>query len=181
MFNLTKPELIGQIIGFIGTIFVIIGMQQKKYDRIVLCKITNELIAVVHYLLIGAYTGMMINFASSITNGVYWYRNKKGKSTTVFQILFGGMFVVLGILSWQGPISIFAVMAKLVSSVSLGIHNPRVIRILNLISNPCWLVYNSYMGTISGIISDCLVITSVVIAVIRLDICKQSTKENSDS
>ena len=144
-----------------------------KRHRNVLCKISNEFIAAIHYFLLGGYTGMCINFASCFTNGVYWYRNKKGKSTLIFQILFGAMFVCLGLLSWHGPISIFVILAKIVSSVSLGINKPRVIRILNLISNPCWLVYNIYMGSIAGIISDTLVIASVLIAVIRLDIIKR--------
>ena len=87
-----------------------------------------------------------------------------------FQIIFGAIFVLIGILSWHGPISIFVVLAKLISSVALGIKNPRTIRILNLISNPCWLLYNIYVGSIAGIITDSLVITSVVIAVFRLDI-----------
>ena len=39
--NMTSYELAAQIIGFLGTITIIIGMQQKKYDRIVLCKITE--------------------------------------------------------------------------------------------------------------------------------------------
>ena len=80
------------------------------------------------------------------------------------------MFVIIGALSWHGPISILVVLAKLISSVALGIKNPRVIRILNLISNPCWLAYNIYVGSIAGIITDSLVIISVLIAVIRLDI-----------
>lgn len=171
MFNFDN-KLIAQIIGFIGTIIIVIGMQQKKYGRIVFCKISNEFIAAIHYLLLGGYTGMLITFASCFTNGVYWYRNKKEKSTLIFQIIFGIMFVILGALSWHGPISIFVVAAKLISSVSLGINNPRIIRILNLISNPCWLIYNIYMGSIPGIISDILVIGSVVIAVVRLDILR---------
>lgn len=165
-----ENTLLAQIIGFVGTIIIVIGMQQKKYDRIVFCKISNEFISAIHYFLLGGYTGMLINFASCFTNGVYWYRNKKEKSTLIFQIIFGIMFVVIGALSWHGPISIFVVAAKLISSVSLGINNPRIIRILNLISNPCWLIYNIYMGSIPGIISDMLVISSVLIAVIRLDI-----------
>ncbi len=175
MFNI-DTTLLAQIIGFIGTIIIVIGMQQKKYGRIVFCKISNEFFAAIHYFLLGGYTGMLINFASCFTNGVYWYRNKKGKSTLVFQIIFGIMFVVLGALSWHGAISIFVVAAKLISSISLGINNPRIIRILNLISNPCWFIYNIYMGSIPGIISDILVISSVVIAVIRLDILKKQEK-----
>ena len=175
MFNIDKT-LLAQIIGFIGTIIIVFGMQQKKYGHIVFCKISNEFIAAIHYFLLGGYTGMLINFASCFTNGVYWYRNKKGKSTLIFQIIFGIMFVILGALSWHGPISIFVVAAKLISSVSLGINNPRIIRILNLISNPCWLIYNIYMGSIPGIISDILVIGSVVVAVVRLDILKKQNK-----
>lgn len=165
--------MIAQLIGVLGTIAVVIGMQQKKYNRIVFCKIFNEFIATIHYFLIGGYTGMVINLASCLTNGVYWYRITKGKSTLIFQILFGALFVTLGALSWQGPISIFVILAKLISSVSLGIKTPRTIRFLNLISNPCWLVYNLYMGSVAGIITDSLVLASTIIAVVRLDILKK--------
>ena len=175
--NFTNYQLIAQLIGFLGTIVIVIGMQQKKYDAIVFCKISNEFFSVIHYFLLGGYTGMVINMASILTNGVYWYRNKKEKTTLPFQIIFGAMFVVIGALSWQGPISILVVLAKLLSSISLGIKSPRIIRAINLISNPCWLAYNIYVGSISGILSDILVISSVVIAVIRLDILKKENKE----
>ena len=97
---------------------------------------------------------MHVNLASCVTNGVYYFRIKNGKSTLPFQIIFAIMFVTIGALSWHGFISIFAVSAKLISSVALGIKNPRTIRILNLISNPCWLVYNIYMGSLAGITTD---------------------------
>ena len=172
-------HLIAQLLGFLGTIVIVIGMQQKKYKQIVMCKIGNEFLASIHYLLLGGYTGMLANFASCFTNGCYYFRIKKGKSTLPFQIVFATMFVMIGMLSWHGPISIFVVLAKLTSSVALGIKNPRAIRILNLISNPCWLIYNIYMGSIAGMITDSLVILSVLIAVFRLDIFPK--KENSST
>lgn len=163
-------QIIAQVIAFIGTIIIIIGMQQKKYKHIVMCKIGNEFLSSIHYLLLGGYTGMLANFASCLTNGCYYFRIKRGKSTLPFQIIFATMFVIIGALSWHGLISIFVVLAKLISSVAQGIKNPRTIRILNLISNPCWLVYNIYVGSIVGIITDSVVTTSVLIAIIRLDI-----------
>lgn len=163
-------QIVAQLLGFVGTIIIVIGMQQKKYKHIVMCKIGNEFLSSIHYLLLGGYTGMLANFASCLTNGCYYFRIKKGKSTLPFQIVFGAMFVIIGALSWHGPISIFVVLAKLISSVALGIKNPRTIRILNLISNPCWLIYNIYVGSIAGMITDSLVILSVMIAVIRLDL-----------
>ena len=163
-------KIIAQVLGFMGAIIVVIGMQQKKYKHIAACKIANQFLGGVHYALLGGYTGMLTNLASCITNVVYYFRIKKGKSTLPFQIVFATMFVILGALSWHGPISIFVVVAKLVSSVAMGIKHPRIIRILNLISGPCWLIYNIYVGSLAGIISDSSVIISVLIAIIRIDI-----------
>lgn len=173
---LQNKVLLAQLIGSVGTIIMIIGMQQKTYDRIVLSKILNSFFSSVHYFFLGGYTGMLINFASCFANGVYWYRNKRQKSNLVFQILFCVLFVSLGMLSWHGWISIFVIIAKVLSSVALGIKNTRVIRILNLISNPSWLVYNIFMGSIPGMVGDSLITLSVLIAIIRYDILKKEEK-----
>ena len=165
-----RNQLIAQIIGFVALIVIVIGMQQKQYGRIVFSKIANSFLSVIHYLFPGAYTGAAINFASCISNGVYWHRNTKGKSVLPFQITFAILFVALGLLSWEGYMSIFIIFAKLISSLALSIKNPRIIRILNLISNPLWLVYNIYSESISAVLTDTLVITSVIIAIIRHDI-----------
>lgn len=165
--------LLAQILGFIGMAFIMVGMQQKKYGYIVICEIANNLLSATHYLLLGGYTGMCISIASSVTNVVYWYRNKKGKSNFVYQIVFGILFVLLALLSWHSIFSIFILIAKLISSVSLGINNPRIIRLLKLVSFPCWLIYDIYMGSLSGIVGDAMSIASVLIGIIRLDVLKQ--------
>lgn len=164
---------IAQILGFIGIAFITAGMQFNKYGKIVFCEIANSLLCAIHYLLLGGYTGMCICIASCFAYGVYWYRNKKGKSTFAFQIVFGIMFVLLALFSWHSPFSAFVMIAKLISSVSLGINNPRIIRGLKLISFPCWLVYDISVGSLSGIVGDVMSIASVVIGIVRLDILKK--------
>ena len=61
---------------------------------------------------------MLANLASCLTNGCYYFRIKKGKSTLPFQIIFACMFVAIGALSWHGPISVFVVLAKLIGGFS---------------------------------------------------------------
>ena len=170
--NIFENPIFIQSWGFLGAIIIAIGMQQKVYDRVVICKIGNSFCGGIQYLLLGGYTGMMLNLLSCGTNVVYWYRIKKNKSTLVFQVMFGIMFLVVGVLSWDSWISIFAIAAKIISTVSLGIKNTRVIRIMNLISTPCWLAYNIFMFSIGGMCSDLIMLTSLIIAVIRIDIMK---------
>ena len=163
-------KIIAQVLGFMGAAIVVIGMQQKEYKRVAICKISNQFLGGVHYALLGGYTGMLTNLASCLTSLVYYFRIKKGKSTLPFQIIFATVFVILGALSWHGPISILVIIAKLASSIAMGNKNPRTIRILNLISSPCWLAYNIYVGSLAGIISDSSVIISTIIGIIRLDL-----------
>ena len=80
------------------------------------------------------------------------------------------LFVGIVLLSWDGWISIFVLLAKVISTVSLGINNTKIIRILNLFSTPCWLMYNIFVGSIAGMCSDVLMITSIIIGIIRVDI-----------
>lgn len=163
-------EIVAQALGFVGTLFMVLCMQQKKYDRIMLCKVLNELFFAIHYVLLGAYTGVCMNSTACVANGVYWYKNKKDKSPVIFQIIFSIVFVVLGILSWQGPVSAFIIVAKIIANVAFGINNPRAIRVLNFICLPCYLTYNICMGSLSGILSDSLSIISVVVGIVRFDI-----------
>lgn len=173
-----QSELFGQLLGFLGTAMVAIGMQCRSYNKVVLVRTSNALISALHYLLIGGYTGMAVNLASVATNIVYWDRIRKGRSTLIWQLLFGTVFVAIGFLSWHGPISLLVVAAKLISSVAMGISNTKIIRILTLINTPCWLVYDAFVFSISGICSDIIIIASTLAAVIRIDVIGARREKN---
>ena len=175
-----SPEiyLIAQLLGFIGTIVVVIGMQQKTYKNIAICKISNQLLAAMHYFLLGGYTGMVTNLVSCVTNVCYYFRIKKGKSTLPFIVVFSVLFVAIGFMSWQGPISIFVILAKLFSTISLGIKEPKNVRLINLLYNPFWLIYDIYVRSIAGCITDIMIILSTAIAILRLDILPRRKQAN---
>ena len=167
---LVQNQTFIQIFGFMGTACVLIGMQCKSYNKLLFTKFFNSLVSGLQYLMFGRYTGMATNLTACGTNVVYWLLVRKGKKTFPFQVAFGILFVGIVLLSWDGWISIFVLLAKVISTVSLGINNTKVIRILNLFSTPCWLMYNIFVGSIAGMCSDLLMITSIIIGLIRVDI-----------
>ena len=170
MSDSAKIQLIAQALGFLGAIIIVIGMQQKQYKHISICKISNEFLGGMHYLLLGGYTGMVANLVSCFTNGWYYFLIKKGKSTLPYAIAFSILFVIIGCLSWHGPISIFVILAKFFSSISLCVKKPKVVRLINLLYNPFWLVYDIYVGSIAGVVTDSMIILSTAIGMIRLDL-----------
>ena len=44
----STSQLVAQLLGFLGTVIIVIGMQQKKYKHIVISKIGNEFLSSIH-------------------------------------------------------------------------------------------------------------------------------------
>lgn len=77
-------------------------------------------------------------------------------------------------MSWHGPLSLLVIAAKILSTVANGNPNPKTIRIFNLIINPLWLIYDIFVFSLAGILSDSFTIISLIIAMIRF------AKKNED-
>ena len=167
---LVKNEIFIQCFGFLGTACVVIGMQCKTYNKVLFAKCSNSCFAGLQYLMFGKFPAMTVSFVACGANIVYYYLNKKGKRVYPFQIAFGVMFVIIVALQWQDWTSVFVLVAKVLSTVSLGFKNTKIIRILNLISTPCWFAYNISIPNIAGVCSDLLMLTSLITALIRIDI-----------
>ncbi len=175
MLDFFKNEVVIQIIGFVGMFLSIISFQSKSYQKIVWLRVLSEFVFAVQYFLLGATTGMVTNLTSCVTNSVYRERIKRGKKVAGFQIAFGLLFAILGILSWHGYVSLLAIAAKVLSTVANGNANPKTIRIINLIISPLWLVYDIIVFSLAGVLSDAFTLVSIVLAMVRLD--KSQAKE----
>ena len=163
-----------QGIGIVGMAVSLMPYHFKEYNKVVLLRMAAELIFGFQFLLLGAYTGMATNFAAVGTNSVYRYRINHGKPTRIFQVLFSLLFIVLGVVTWAGPVSLLVIAAKLLSTIAFGINNTKTIRIMNMAIQPLWLVYDIVVFSIGGMIADALAIVSVTSAFFRLDVKKQS-------
>lgn len=175
--TLLQNAIFVQTLGFIALALQVLSMQGKSYKSIIVMTVSSECIFGVQLLLLGAATGAATNLMAGVCNIIYYFCNKSGKKTTYLQILFSIMFVAAGILTWEGPISLLVILAKVISTVSHGINRPHVIRISRLISMPMWVVYDGLAGTIGGTINDLLVIVSSVIGIIRLDRKNQAAED----
>lgn len=180
--SVVTNEIFIQTLGFIGMFVQIFSMQSKTYKNVIGMTISGELIFGFQLLLLGGITGAATNFAACITNIVYFLRIKHKKTTVPFQIIFSILFVAIGILTWEGLLSLLVIIAKLVSTVSYGMKDTKMIRRFKLISMPLWLIYDCLHFSIGGILNDLMIITSTVIGIFRLDVERKNkvVTENTD-
>lgn len=164
MFWLTRA------VGIFGIFVNVAAFQCKKHSNLVLYKTLNEGAFGLQYLLLGAYTGFGMNVVSMVRNFLFRSRVKKGKSNLFFQIFFSVFFLIIGILTWDGPKSIIVILAKILTTVAYGISDTAKVRLLNFPSATAWMIYNSAVGSWEGALNEVFTLGSLVVGVIRLDL-----------
>jgi len=156
--------------GIVGLILCIIPFQFKKHKHIVLCKMVSEISFAVQMFLLGGYTGALVDLVSGARNFLFYKLVEKGKSTLPVIIAFGIVVIAIGITTWEGAISLLPVMAKLITTVSYGMKNERLLRYITMPSCFFWIAYNIIMGGWEGMIGDSLSLLSILIAIYKFDI-----------
>lgn len=169
-------NLIIQGLGAIGIIASIISFQCKNHKKILLFRTLNEFFFGIQLLLLGAYTGMAMNFVGCVRNVIFSNRVENKKSTKGPIVLFCMMFVAFGILTWQGKRSILVIAAKLLSTIAYGNKNETVVRTIIFVTSTCWLIYNAMAGSVAGILCESFSLGSLIIGIMKYDIIPKVKK-----
>ena len=166
-------DIIIQSIGGIRLLCAVIAFQCKQHKNVMLFRTLNEIFFAIQYFCLASYTGVAMNLIGSVRNIIFAIHVKKEKSTLIWQILFSFMFIVIGILTTNGIVSVMVILAKVVTTIAYSLKNTKYIRLLTLPTSICWLVYNIVCNSFAGILCEVFTICSIITAIIRIDIIKK--------
>ena len=171
-------EVFVQFIGIVGIIAGLSAFQCNKHSHALALKMTEEGAFGIQYFLLGGYTGAVLNLVGIFRNLIFAYlgNRDKQKELKYARMILGALFAVLGLLSWEGYISILIIFAKVLSTLAYGTTNMKKMRIMLSVTCVCWICYNYYIGSVAGVISDGCNFVSVIIGIIRYDIMKKEEK-----
>ncbi len=174
-------DIIIQIIGFVGMLCHFVSFQQKKRKGILFFQICASAVFLVHFALLGAYTGAILNVIGLFRALVFMNNDKKWAQSSVWLWVFIIAFTASSIATWESWYSILPTTGMILTTVSYWLKNETKIRLITFPGSPCWLIYNAINGSFSGVLTECMVMTSLIIAIVRYDILKKGkeiTNEN---
>ena len=167
--------IIGQIFGAIAVVLGFVSYQVKTQKMMLVMQSITAVVFIIHYLLIGAMSGMALNVVALIRNLAYSRRDIKIFSGKACPIFFAAVMGIIGILSWQAWYSIFVVAGLVINSVCMSFKNPQNIRKSILISSPLVLIYDIFVISVGGAVYESVAIASALLGIIRFR--KESEKQ----
>ena len=160
--------IIAQIIGFIAFAISLIAYHRKDKKTILGNMIISNILNLIHYLLIGAFSGCVTKLLAIFRDYFIILKEKYPKlSNIIYLILFIIVYVIATIFTYNGILSILPLLAAMIYIISIWNSNENKIRKTAFFCYFLWLVYNIFVLSISGIVSNVISILSTLIAILN--------------
>lgn len=159
--------ILGQAFGVLAVILGFVTFQMRTSRQLLIVQIATTLTFVVHYLLLGAVSGMAMNVISTIRNVAYYKRDPQTRWGKCCPFVFAAIMGAVGVMTWQDYYSVFVVLGLVVNTLGMSFVNPQNIRRSILVSSPLVLVYNLFVFSVGGTVYESVAIASALIGMFR--------------
>ena len=159
--------IIGQAFGVLAVILGFISYQMKTSKGLLILQSSVSVAFIIHYLLLGAPSGCVLNAVCLVRNIAYFFRDKKFLSGLWVPAVFTVAIAALGFCSWQGWYSLFLIVGLVINTIAIRFRDPQIIRASILISSPLVIVYDVIVSSYGGIVYESVAIASAAIGLIR--------------
>ena len=155
-------------IGWLGTAFYIFSYQCKSSRRLVFYQIVGAVLYTVHYIMLGAFSGALIQSIAILGNTVVCCSGRRWADWSGWRWVLSLFLVVSMVFSWEGLRSRLPCVASVTMILARFTRNGRRIRLTCLfVSSPCWLTYNTLTHSWSGVFCEGFTICSILISIAR--------------
>lgn len=174
----TAEYILSQVCVILALGLLIGSYYQKNKVWILIFSIGNSIFYSIEFLLLGAYTGAVIN-AIAIIRGVWFYflkKNEKNNDYVSISVLSIAM-IISGILTFDAWFSIFPIVGTLIYTFSVWQNNVKVYRWLSLPVGLCGVIYNIMCFSVCGIITESALFLFGLISIIAFHVQGQNEKQ----
>ncbi|MEE0955671.1 MAG: YgjV family protein [Eubacterium sp.] len=162
--------LYAQFVGAFATICMFITFQMNDRKKILFVQIINSIAWIIHYLMLSAMSGVVINVVCFIRNLIFQQRGKKKwADSNLIPIVTCALEILLTVMVWKDGFDVLACTAASLQTTSLWMKEPKKIRIFSFIASPIWIVYDLHHASYVGILTEVITMTSLIIAAWRYD------------
>ncbi len=157
-----------QSLAVIASVIFAVSFHARTKSRILLWQLLSLFVWILHFLFLHALTGASLIGVNAIVTIIFLFKEKHAWAQKSY-ILYLSLLVlaVMTYLTWSGFYSVFGFLGVASIIIAKWQNSPRQIRWISIFASLFWIIYDSFVGSYGGIVSECAFIVSIVISLIR--------------
>ena len=164
--------IVSQIIGIVAVALYLLSYQLKKRRQIVLTTCISNALYVLQYILLGAFSGAVMDNMSTLCSFLAVRKNTPAfrrhfrliAASSLTLIAIAGLILAFVQKDW---IELLPIAGALLQTGGLWLDDEQTIRKFGLAGAPFWLVYNFISQAYGAALGSALAICSIIIAMTR--------------
>ncbi len=159
-----------QGLGLLGFIVMVGSFQCNNRNHILYLHVLALSALGAHLALIGAYTGAAMMATLTIRNLIFAQKDRwpwAAKPVVYYLTLVA--ILMVGIFSWFGWASLFAIAGSFIATYGFWSTEPRRVRFVVLISALVWIPYGVVFKSYPMLLLQLFIIVSILLAIYRYD------------
>lgn len=162
--------IVAQIIGLGAVALYLLSFQLKRRSGMVAVTCASNCLYVLQYLLLGAFSGAVLDILSTVSSFVATKKNEP--KCYAKWIFLGLMFVILGsgcalAIAQNSNLELLALAGALLQTGGLWFEKEQTIRKFALAGAPFWLVYNFLSMAYGAAVGTILTMASAIVGLLR--------------
>lgn len=146
---------LAQLTSIIGWLLLVYSYYKDDIDKLLYVQIISSIFYCISYLLLGAYSGLIVCFIELI-KGIGYY--KTDNDNFIFWISFP-VYLIMAIFTYDGLISLLPIIGSIIDGFSLT-KNKNIATAGSLISNVLWVIYDVAILAFASAATDALLVIS---------------------
>ena len=160
-------QTVAQILGVVAVLLGFISYQVKNDRQLLFVHMLTCAVFSIHYYLLGAIPGAVLNGVGIIRDIIYYYKDKSFYKPKLYPMIFAVIMLGLGIYSSNGIHSVLVIAGLVINTVCLSFKNVQNVRKSVLITCPMVLVYDIIECSYGGTVYESVAIISAIIGIVR--------------
>lgn len=166
-----KIYIISQILGIVAFIISLLAYHKNKKEKILGNMVLSNILNLVHYLLLGAYTGCITKVLAILRDSFIILKDSRKKlDKRIFFYFFIIIYIIVSIITFKNIWALFPLIAAIIYLIPIWNGNKKTVKKTALFCYFLWLIYNIFIFSIIGIFSNIISIISTIIAIYNEEI-----------
>lgn len=181
-------RILAEAVGVAAMITGVVSYQMNTHKKIMALKTACEGLFAAHFFMLAflcgeksGFRGAAMNLIGAIRNVTFLICVEKNKPIQPFIVVFSVAMVVCCGFTRGGAISLLAVGGKLCTTVAYAVKPPKYVRLLTIPSCIMWIIYDSVIGSLPGVLIESFGFISIIVGYFRYDSKKAKAKTESEN
>jgi len=164
---LDNSFLIATVIGLIALCVTVYSFQRKQARQIFFVQIFSPLLWALHFFLLGAWAGCLVNILNSLKNtGTVFFSDRHIKKFALIYVSI--LWFIFWIFVYQTPSDLTILLSNTLGSLLIFVRDNRyAVARGNIVIAGLWFAYGMANSSIPSILTEIFIISSIFIGMLR--------------